>query len=128
MKHRTLLLLIPDLLALAIILCFGLAPRSRITMENAARIKVGMTRADVEAILGPPRDESNQATIPWVGRLQEGKDHTSAHLIWKADGLYIEVGFNANGIVWWVNKFAYSVEIETDWQMFFRQVKATVGR
>jgi hypothetical protein len=37
-------------------------PPSRITRENFHRIRVGMSRAEVEAILGPPEDYANGDT------------------------------------------------------------------
>jgi hypothetical protein len=53
--HRRLLLF--GLLAVAVVLATGswlLWPRTAITRENAAKIQVGMTLAEVEAILGGP--------------------------------------------------------------------------
>jgi hypothetical protein len=57
--RRLLLLILPaGLAALAIVICM-LWPRTSITRENASKIQVGMTLAEVEAILGgPARDES----------------------------------------------------------------------
>jgi hypothetical protein len=58
MRRRTLLVV---LAGLAVVVAAGVVvlwPRSvsRITRENCDRIRVGMSRADVEAILGPPGD------------------------------------------------------------------------
>jgi hypothetical protein len=62
MRRRTLLV---ALVALAVVVAVGVValwprprpqPSSRITRENFDRIKVGMTRAEVEAILGPEGD------------------------------------------------------------------------
>jgi hypothetical protein len=56
-KRRYLLLLIPVLLVVASITYWCLPPRTQITMENASRLRIGMSRAEVHAILGPPRNE-----------------------------------------------------------------------
>jgi hypothetical protein len=58
MRRRTLLVV---LVGLAVVVAVGAVvlwpqPPSRITRENFARIKEGMSRAEVEAILGPPGD------------------------------------------------------------------------
>src|SRR5262249_50316544 len=37
---------------------------SRINLENAERIRPGMTREDVESILGPERDETGGESLP----------------------------------------------------------------
>lgn len=127
MRRRDLLLLLPDLLALAIILCYGLAPRSQITMKNAERIKIGMPLAEMEAILGPPRDETNHRGRDLYVGMNERRPPSERYLLWKSDGVYVGVWLDANGIVSLVNRFEYSADIQTDWQAFFRQVKAAVG-
>jgi hypothetical protein len=58
MRRRTLLV---ALAGLAVVIAAGVVvvwqrPLSRITRENCDRIRLGMTRAEVEAILGPPDD------------------------------------------------------------------------
>jgi hypothetical protein len=57
MRRRTLLVV---LAVLAVVVAAGVVlwprPPSRITRENFDRIREGMTRAEVEAILGPPGD------------------------------------------------------------------------
>jgi len=59
------LLIVP--VALAVVLALGawvFWPRSAITRENAEKIAEGMTRADVEAILGgPARDETTGPVV-----------------------------------------------------------------
>jgi hypothetical protein len=55
--HRWKLLAVLATLAVALLArTVILWPRSRIVQEDADRIKHGMTRAQVEAILGPPGD------------------------------------------------------------------------
>jgi hypothetical protein len=64
-KHRWKLLALAGL-ALASVMAFALWPRpSRVTRATYDRIKAGMSRAEVEAILGPPGDYSSGPT-KWV--------------------------------------------------------------
>ncbi len=57
--RRTLLLALPVTLGMIAAALWLLWPRTAITRENAARIQPGMTRADVEALLGgPARDDT----------------------------------------------------------------------
>jgi hypothetical protein len=57
--RRLLLLALPAGLALALACAWLLWPRTAITRANAEKIQVGLTLAEVEAILdGPARDES----------------------------------------------------------------------
>jgi hypothetical protein len=77
MRRRRLL---AALVGLAVVVTAGmfvlwprLEPPSRITRENSDRIQVGMSRAEVEAILGPPGDYRNGPTNPVIlGDLGEG--------------------------------------------------------
>jgi hypothetical protein len=78
-------------LALGVVACLLLVgggawllwPRSAITRENAARIEIGMTLAEVEAILGgAARDESTGSTNPVLDRdgiSREELDMLGAH-------------------------------------------------
>jgi hypothetical protein len=62
-------------LALAAIGTFALWPSraARLTHENVERIHVGMNRAEVEAILGPPGDyTTGPLTDPLVMAVQQG--------------------------------------------------------
>jgi hypothetical protein len=57
--RRQLLFSFSASLAVALVVAWLLWPRTAITRENAAMIRPGMTRGEVEAILGgPPRDET----------------------------------------------------------------------
>jgi hypothetical protein len=57
--RRLLLFALPAGVAVAIVAAWLLLSRTAITPENAVKIQVGMTVAEVEAILGgPARDES----------------------------------------------------------------------
>src|SRR5262245_23034627 len=87
MRRQTLLVV---LAGLAVVVAAGavvLWPRAdRITLENYDRIRDGMTRAEVEAILGPPGDQRTGLGEMFLqegpgrplrlgaGRLQEGEE------------------------------------------------------
>jgi hypothetical protein len=63
MRRRKLLTVLVVVLALAGAAAFVLWPwRSRILLENFDRVKAGMSRAEVEAILGPPGDHRTGPT------------------------------------------------------------------
>jgi hypothetical protein len=89
-------------------------PALRITHENCDRIRAGMTRAEVEAILGPPGDYTTGPTSPkptspkWDGqdllplyvRLGLGDDPGPATCeSWDCDSASITVSFAQNGSV-----------------------------
>jgi hypothetical protein len=64
MRRRTLLVV---LAGLAVVVAAGVVvwPRAnRVTRENYDRIRVGMSRAEVYAVLGPPGDYSTREAIP----------------------------------------------------------------
>jgi hypothetical protein len=57
MRKRTLLVAMAGLAVVVTVGAVVLWPRAdRVTRANYERIQIGMTRADVEAILGPPGD------------------------------------------------------------------------
>jgi hypothetical protein len=63
--RRLLLFGLPAALLASAIAAALLWPRTAITRENAARIQVGMTLAEVESILGGPvRDETTGPCVP----------------------------------------------------------------
>jgi hypothetical protein len=101
MKRRRLLLF--GLLGLLALLGVGVwmvwSSQSAITVENGDKIRVGMTRAEVEAILGGP--EQNE-TSGWITFDGEGgiilKDKVSPG-IWASDRVFIHVTFDDNGLV-----------------------------
>jgi hypothetical protein len=81
---------------------FVLWPREdRITEDNFQRIKDGMTRREVEAILGPPGDHaSGPVAFPvrgepktWEGRRAGGMVGGSM-FCWVDDSFFIGVGFD----------------------------------
>jgi hypothetical protein len=104
MRRRKLLVM---LAGMAVVATAGaVAPWSqpdRITRENFARLNTGMSRAEVEAILGPPGDYT---TSP-LGDMGEAIDHDAETgerdapgvdgLVWVADAGIIEINFDRAG-------------------------------
>jgi hypothetical protein len=72
-RSRRLLIALPVAVVLTLALAWLLWPRMAITRDNAAKITVGMTLAEVEAILGgPARDETTgPVTLDWDSDQQE---------------------------------------------------------
>src|SRR5262245_57459436 len=61
MRRRTLLVVLAGLavvVAIGVVVLWARAAPERITRENYERIRVGMSRAEVYAVLGPPGDYS----------------------------------------------------------------------
>jgi hypothetical protein len=66
MRRRTLLVVLAGLAVVVAVGVILLWPRAdRVTRENYDRIHEGMSRAEVEAILGPPGDYRNGPTNTW---------------------------------------------------------------
>jgi hypothetical protein len=96
MRRRKLLVV---LAGLAVVVAAGVVvlwprPPSRITRENFERIKEGMSRAEVEAILGPPGDyrtgrgemdygTENEAWMPDTGPDLAGPDFAPLETNWR---------------------------------------------
>jgi hypothetical protein len=88
-RRRLLLLALPVALALlAVGATWLLLPQTAITRANAARIKPGMTLAQVEAILGGPARHEGDS-----GVLIQGVPP----LEWETDGLLVCVSFSREG-------------------------------
>jgi hypothetical protein len=115
MSRRTrhlLSLSLPVLVALAAA-AWLLWPRTAITRENFDRIEVGMTLAEVEAILGgPPREEATGPFVPrdgdpdsvWITHefmviIGPGAPAFPADRGWAAHSLLVWVTFDAEGRV-----------------------------
>src|SRR5205085_646486 len=76
-------------------------PRTAITVENGARIQKGMTRTEVEAILGgPARWEASSQTVLTKttahGRPREPRDY-----LWASDCALVFAVFDDDGLVGW---------------------------
>jgi hypothetical protein len=111
-RRRKLLLgsLVAALVALAVLAGSGVfVPRpgpNRLTLQNCQRIREGMSRAEVEAILGPPGDYRTGPTdidgkvvplkLVWVGEILPS-DGDIAY--WSADEVYERVMFDPAGRV-----------------------------
>ena len=104
MRRRNLLLVIAGL---AVVVSTAgavvLWPQSvRITATNYERIRVGMSRAEVEAILGPPGDYTNGPILilPEPGVvLGEFAFDASVNRKWSGDRAMIKVTFGPTGDV-----------------------------
>ncbi len=111
MRRRKLLwAAVVGLVALAGVAAFALWPRpDRVTTENFDRIHKGMTRGEVEAILGPPGDYTNGPTAapassypviydPVRGMWLQG-DEGSTVAEWRSDTGWLRVLFSVSGRV-----------------------------
>jgi hypothetical protein len=105
-------LLVPLAGLLALVASFVLCPipPSRVTRENYDRIREGMTRAEVEAILGPPGDYR-------TGRTREASDPLDPpcfdidETAFNADAYY---GLSPGGLweqAWWFGNEAYIIVV-----------------
>jgi hypothetical protein len=107
MRKRKLLLALAGLAVVVGAVVFVLWPQSvRCTDENFDRLGVGMTRAEVQAILGPSGDH---ATGPLDWRVKEGEppfrqfgemtleDVPPTTVLWLDDGGAITVDFDQSG-------------------------------
>jgi hypothetical protein len=119
MTRRRVLLLGSVAVVAALVVTWWALPRpSAIHQENAAKVKEGMTLAEVEAILGgPPRDESTMGILRDAVTLDDaiqaksridgprqgtGKPDGSIHR-WASDAAYIRIIGNTAGGVWTVD-------------------------
>jgi hypothetical protein len=102
--------LLVTLVGLAVIVAAGVVvlwPRpSRITRENFGRLKPGMTRADVEAILGPAGDYQTGETeidrsirpiINYSPRVLESSAEDTLFWEWRSDTTVLLLGFDTEG-------------------------------
>jgi hypothetical protein len=122
MTRRTGRVLLFGLPAAAMVLLAAgwlLWPRTAITRENVAKIQQGMTRAEVEAILGgPPRNESSapldldepdeglpdlirQARLrQWMDCMLENVvDLERQRAMWRSNQVEVYIGWSATGTV-----------------------------
>jgi hypothetical protein len=112
MKRKRLLVVLFALVALAVAGTVAvLWPRPRVTKESYERIKLGMTRGEVEAVLGgPPGDYTNGPTR--AGRLEPEEE--IAHDVswpggsyepwgewWEGDTADVMVRFSPSGLAVW---------------------------
>jgi hypothetical protein len=98
--------LLVTLAGLAAIVAAGVVvlwPRpSRVTRENFGRLKSGMTRAEVEAILGPPGDYRTGETqvdrsISYSHSKQDVSAEATLFWEWHSDTTWLLLGFDTKG-------------------------------
>jgi hypothetical protein len=90
------------LAVLVAVAAFVLWPRpDRVTRENFDRVKGGMTRAEVKAILGPPGDYATGPTIenPFGPGEHSGDLTLPSDLMWKTDSMIVRLCFDDAGQV-----------------------------
>src|SRR5437868_999234 len=96
-RRRLLLLALPVALVLLGVGAWVLWPRTAITVENGDRIREGMTRAEVESILGGP--ERIEATGPVkYGNGAAERTHAQPGM-WMSDHALILMHFDDAGQV-----------------------------
>jgi hypothetical protein len=105
MRSRKLLAALAGLAVVvaAVVVVLWQAPTSRLTLENLGHLREGMTRAQVEAILGAPGDYRT-GPLEFVGqarsvriepsRESHGTDG-STYLQWADDARFIGINFDA---------------------------------
>jgi hypothetical protein len=114
MRRRKLLVVLAGLAVVVVVGVVILWPRSSspITQENFDRIRDGMSRAEVEAILGPPCDYSTGPLV-WVNRPNPspsgvgfnpitviGSGDNRVELVeWRSDRQLITINFGPSGRV-----------------------------
>jgi hypothetical protein len=100
MRRRTLLVVLAGLavvVAAGVVMLWPRAP-SRITRENHSVIQHGMSRREVESILGPPGDYTTGPTSTNFVYPRLTPDHTP-WVEWKADRASVKVCFSDSGTV-----------------------------
>jgi hypothetical protein len=103
MRRRKLLVALAGLAVVAAAGAFVLWPRTdRITRANYDRIRMGMSRAEVYAILGPPGDYTTQPNrrrgLYWN---PDGHKSIGVGFYWMGDAGVVEMDFNPQDDVVW---------------------------
>ncbi len=118
MQRRTLKWLLAGVAAACVALAAALAalwaqPPSRITRENFDRIHVGMTRAEVEAILGPSGEYNSGPTLYVCDAVYPGEFAPSPDVClpvsWQCDTGAIEVWIDSERV--YCASFSYGLRI-----------------
>jgi hypothetical protein len=98
-RRRLFLLALPVALVLLGVGTFVLWPRTAITRENAERIQVGMTLAEVEEMLGgPARDEMSPGSAAMFGDLDPSEQGLSQESDWMSDDIALRIAFDAGRV------------------------------
>ena len=118
MRRRTLLVALAGLAVVSGAGAVVLWPTqpNRITQENCDRIKEGMSRAEVETILGPPGDYRTgpvQSVVQWElnGARTTWHDQCSNYSAWVGDTGWVRVEFNNRHGTVWASEFIESKRI-----------------
>ena len=104
-KHCLLGSLLCLITAATVFTHFTLSSRTAITYENYERIEIGMTQAEVEAILGgPARNESTDDTIPddedeLLHYVLKCFDSHKRDLLWSSNSAIIRIDFHHQRVV-----------------------------
>jgi hypothetical protein len=125
MRRRTLLVVLAGLavvIAAGAVVLWPQTEPNRITSENCDRIKEGMSRAEVETILGPPGDYRTgptQGVVQWElngerklnGERTTWHDQCSNYSAWVGDTGWVKVEFNNRDATVWASDFFESKRI-----------------
>jgi hypothetical protein len=108
--RRLLLFGLPTAVVVVLLAVWLLWPRSALTRENAAKIREGMTRAEVEALLGgPARNESTGLTNPDI-RTPDAAEHSRVETQMAERMLEVAAG----GTVWGWTSDRVAVHVRFD--------------
>lgn len=104
-RRRLCLLFVSAALLLALgWLFWPAAPQTTITWENVQRIQKGWTRAEVEALIGPLRDESKEGRGYFLMQCEDPQNPSTSEGLWKSDEACIWLGFDRQDKVVWVSR------------------------
>jgi hypothetical protein len=96
MRRRGLIATIAVLVVLFVAVAFVLWPRTDpITQENFDRIRAGMSRAEVEAILGGPPGDYRSAWTDWPQNANDADDFNCGSVDWRARSVSVR-GYEHN--------------------------------
>src|SRR5438067_993746 len=93
-RHLLLFSLLAGLLALGVDVWL-LWPRSAVTRENFAKLRVGMTLAEVEEVLGEAAQCTNDSGMDWSGPITNPE---RVGMVWRNEGFAVRVEFEAGRV------------------------------
>jgi hypothetical protein len=86
------------LVSASVLLLWPWPQADRVTRENFSRLEEGMSRADVDAILGPLGDyRTGDTNLALSGPTVFGQSGRSQAYTWRGDTANIKVGFDPSG-------------------------------
>jgi hypothetical protein len=98
-NRRLLMLALPAGLVVLAVAAGWFWPRAAITRESAAKIEVGMTRAEVETILGGPADPRGEDSTLWPDDVIPAGSRLIVGPFWVGDDVLVVVAFDRTGRV-----------------------------